>query len=200
MTVNCDMQGSLLDTLARMKKIPIGKVIRNAGRDFAREAYKITPTAQISKSPYYRYFDQRDQKWHYLHESQVVESYTTKRGLTRNRIRQGAKDAFGKLKKVKIAKGWSKASWIGVFKALGLPPKAKGSLPVAVEQLSDATMTETAWMAEIVIADDIRFNHFGNGADGGTADRIAKAGYDAAARNINKEIDRLMKRRWEGGK
>lgn len=197
----CDIHDeSMIAALARLKQIPVSKVIRNAGRDFARAAMRETPVARVSKSEFYKYFDQLDRQWHYLHESQVEESYVTRAGATRTRVRKSAKNRFAKLKRVRVHKGWSKASWIGVFRALGLPPRPRGRLSQEVERLSQATQTATDYFSEMTIDDAIHFDRFGRNYSAFEVERIARAGYEAAAKNITKEIDRLMQKQWKGEK
>ena len=210
--VTCDIQGNIMETLARLKKIPISKVIRNAGRDFARAAMRETPVAIVSKSEYYKYFDERDRQWKYLHQSMLngekapyvdeeltkagaleTVTYTTKSGKVKTKT-------VRKLAKVRVYKGWSKASWIGVFRALGMPPPAQGKQPDAVTRMSQASEMATDYYAEMTIDDAIHFDQFGRHMSSQTVGRIAEAGYEAAAKNITKEIDKLMQKQWEGQK
>lgn len=191
---------SMIAALARLKKIPVSKVIRNAGRDFAFAAQKVTPLASVSRSEYYRYWDERTRSWRYLHQSQVEESYVTRAGATRTRVRRSAKSRFDKLKRVRVHKGWSKASWIGVFRALGLPPKSRGRLSEEVEQLSTVTQTATEYYSEMTIDDAIHFDRFGRNYSAAMVEQIAKAGYEAAAKNITAETQRMLEKQWKGQK
>jgi hypothetical protein len=175
---------SMMAALARLKNIPIAKVVRNAGRDFARAAYKSTPVARVSKSEYYKYKDARTGEWKYLHQSQLQG--------------RGRKSTKG-LKKVRIYKGWSKASWLGVFKALGMPMSPSTRLPGAVQGMSHAASMATDYYAEMTIDDAIHFDRFGRNMSSATVDAVARAGYEAAARNITKELDKMLKKNWEGG-
>jgi hypothetical protein len=191
---------SMIAALARLKQIPVSKVIRNAGRDFARAAQKETPLASVSRSEYYRYWDERTRGWKYLHQSQVEESYVSRTGATRMRVRKSAKSRFAQLKRVRVHKGWSKASWIGVFRELGLPPKSRGRLSEEVEGLSQATQTATDYYSEMTIDDAIHFDRFGRNMSASTVEKIAKAGYEAAAKNITKETQRMLEKQWKGAK
>lgn len=176
---------SMIAALARLKRIPVSKVIRNAGRDFARAARVETPLASVSRSEYYKYFDQRDRQWHYLHESQVKDrNFAAKR----------------RLYKVRVHKGWSKASWIGVFRALGLPPPAQGKQPDAVARMSQASEMATDYYAEMTIDDAIHFDRFGRNYSAAMVEKIAKAGYEAAAKNITAETQRMLEKQWRGQK
>ncbi len=211
---------SMVAALARLKQIPVSKVIRNAGRDFAFAAQKETPLASVSRSEYYRYFDQRDRQWHYLHESQVKDrgfaggtlfsmlddagavSYQWKPGkLRKDGTRARPKVvARKKLYRVRVHKGWSKASWIGVFRQLGLPPKPRGRLSEEVEGLSQVTQTATDYYSEMTIDDAIHFDRFGRDYSPAMVEKIAKAGYEAAAKNITKETQRMLEKQWKGEK
>ena len=181
MNVTCKMDASeLMEAMARLKKIPMSKVVRNMARDFARAAYKATPVAVKSRSEFYTFM--QGGKRRYLHESQVA-------GRKRKSMRN--------LRKVRISKGWSKASWFGVFRALGLPaPRIGGRLPAAkIGILSNAVDYGDDTNATMHMTDYIQFNRFGKGTDQHSAE-IARAGFLAAAKNMKKEVGRMLKNEW----
>ena len=165
--------GSMLKALAELKGINVSKVVRNAARDFAFAAQKHTPLADKSKSEYYRYYDKAGNR-HYLHESQIK-----------------GKPSTG-LKRVRIFKGWSKASWIGVFRALGISAKGRPStVPAKAETISNAITRGGAENASTVLTDYIHFDDFGRGMDN-TSRQIMEEGFKRASENITKEIRRML--------
>ena len=196
-TLNMDTS-ELFQAMADLKGIPLEKVVRNASRDFVRGAKYNTPLAKISKSQFYKYFDQRDGKWHFLHESQVEEQYTSRTGKVKTRVRKSAKKQFGKLKKVRIAKGWSKYSWNGVMHTLGMDNEIS-SVPARlgdVSSLSEGRMLSTDSTSSFEISDYIHFDDFGKGGDR-TSGGILSAGYARASNNMVKEVERMMRKAWK---
>lgn len=171
----------LMQALASLKNVPLAKVVRNASRDFAQEAFKNTPTAQISKSEYYYYHD-RNGQIHFLHESQV-----------------GKRKKGSKLRKVRIHKGWSKASWIGVFRALGISMQSrKASLPEKVEHISYAIQKVASdTSASTTITDYIHFDNFGKSTDTKTTE-IARKGFELAAKRMTKAVNDTLMKQWGG--
>lgn len=168
---------SLIEALANLKNIPIAKVIRNASRDFAQASQKATPIANKSKSEFY-YFWENGQK-RFLHESQV------------GKVKRGSK-----LRKVRIHRGWSKASWMGIFRALGMSLRmSTNRLPQAVEHLSNAITSGTQTTAKTVMTDAIRFDRFGQSQDTRT-DNIAREGFALAAKRIQKEVNNMLIKQW----
>lgn len=169
---------SLMEALARLKGISVSKVVRNASRDFAQAALKATPVAVKSKSEYYYYYDKQGQR-KYLHESQLA----------------GRKRLTG-LRKVRIAKGWSKSSWLGIFRALGMSMKDRPNrLPQKVEHISYAVSRGNDTQSTTTMTDYIHFDRFGQGQDQHT-DSIASAGFKLAAQRMTKEVNRMMIKQW----
>jgi len=171
---------AIVEALARLKGIPVAKVVRNASRDFAQASLKATPTAQKSKSEFYKYKG-KDNQWHYLHESMLV-GRKRKKGLIKQRI----------------YKGWSRASWLGVFRALGMSMRMQTSrLPNAVEHISNAIARGTQTSATTTITDYIHFDNFGKGNDTRT-EAIARAGFELAAKRMTSETSKMLARQWSG--
>ncbi len=171
-----------MQALASLKDVPLSKVVRNASRDFAQEALKNTPTAKVSKSEYYYYHD-RNGQIHFLHESQV----------------HGKRKKGSKLHKVRVHKGWSKASWIGVFRALGMSmPNRKSSLPEKVEHISHAIQKVASdTSASTTITDYIHFDRFGKQTDTRTSE-IARKGFELAAKRMVKAVNDTLMKQWGG--
>lgn len=167
----------LMEAMARLKDIPVSKVVRNASRDFAQAAQKETPIANKSKSEFYKYI--KDGEPHFLHESQVA-SRKRKAGL----------------RKVRIYKGWSRASWLGVFRALGVSLKVSVQrLPSKVEHMSSAVARGDSTTSSTTITDYIHFDRFGKTNDTRT-DEIGRKGFELAAKRMSKEVSRMMQKQW----
>lgn len=143
MSTDIDIQAKrVIDRYARLKNVPVGIVIRNMARDFVRGARMATPEAKIGKSEFYWYRGKDGQK-HYLHESivdKVLEETITATGKKRvKRLKTPLQQKLGRLKKVRIAKGWSKDVWIGAMRALGMEsPTPRKNLPAAVVEFAQA--------------------------------------------------------------
>ena len=174
----------LMNALAQLKGIPLSKVVRNASRDYAQGAYKATPLAQISKSEYYR--AERNGKTWYIHESQMAGRKLRKK-----------KDGETSIRKVRVQKGWSKSTWIGAFRALGLSPKFPSKrLPVAVEHMSTAVQHVNADNPKTIVTTDFRINNFGKESTQPQHEQIAREGFRLAALRITKEYTKLLREAW----
>lgn len=179
--VKIDAAG-LVAALAALKNVPVAKVVRNASRDFAQAAHKATPVAKIGRSEYYKYFDKSGQP-HFLHESMVV----------------GRKSRKG-LRKVRVHKGWSRASWLGIFRALGISMRIPFQrLPNKVEHISHAITRGSQTDSTVTMTDYIHFDQFGRAHDTRT-DAVAKAGFELAAKRITKAVNAELLRQWGGRK
>ena len=192
----------IMAAYAAAKGVPMAKVIRNAARDFARAAFYKTPTAAIKKSEYLWYRG-KDGKIHYLHERLAEkQAYTVVvDGKKRRRTKWVAKYGLTgeTLRRVMVGKGWSKASWTGVFRALGLPPPNKPKyIPVKAETLSSLAERFAGATASATITDIIRFNRFGKGSDRVTAGMF-QAGYARAAKKIMDDVKKMLKEAWRNG-
>ena len=170
---------NIVEALARLKGIPIQKVVRNASRDFAQNALKETPVAKVSKSEYYKYTD-RLGRLRFLHESQL----------------HGKRKKGSKLKKVRVYKGWSRASWLGIFRALNVSLRlSTNRLPAKVEHISNAISTGTDSTAKTVMTDYIHFDSFGKNQDTRTQ-QIARAGFALAAKRMTSEVNKMLIKQW----
>lgn len=174
---------SMMDALHRLKGIPLAKVIRNASRDFVQGAFKATPTAQISKSEYYK--AEKDGKTWYIPASQ----------LAGRRIKQ--KNGLS-IKKVRIRKGWSKYTWVGVMRELGMASKnIPARLGSHVAEKSQSTQSLNATNPKVVISDEFQINNFGKTSTQPQHEAIAKAGFALATKRLLKEYTRLLKEAWK---
>jgi hypothetical protein len=168
----------IIDAFARLKGISVAKVVRNASRDFAQAAHKETPIAKIGRSEYYKYFDKSGQP-HFLHESMVV----------------GRKSRKG-LRKVRVYKGWSRASWLGIFRALGVSMRIPVQrLPNQVEHISHAITRGDQTNSTVTMTDYIHFDSFGRGQDTRT-EAVARAGFMLAAKRITTEMSKMLRSQW----
>lgn len=173
----------MVEAFARLKNIPVFKVLRNAARDFAKAAIKATPTAKISKSSWYR--ARKNGKTWYIPESRMA-----------GRKIRNAKDGDLQIRKVRVRKGWSKATWLGIMQELGL---VVGAPVKRLQHARDkATLTNVASGANpsVTISDQLRIDNFGRASTRPRHEAIAKAGFDAAAKNITREFERLTKEAW----
>ena len=182
MNVKVDIQDKgLLQTYAAMKNIPLAKVIRNAARDFVQAAYKATPTARITQSPYVRIPIEGVKKvFRYIPWDSLDEKGQER--LKKRRIR--------------LQRGWSKASWIRLMRILGMT-NSKGEMRKersgkrwdAVNQLATIGLTEK----QAVINDAIHFD-----ARPGEIDRITEAGLALATKRLSNDFKKIMKAAQEG--
>lgn len=208
---------ALMHRLADLKQIPLWKVIRNAARDFVQGAYNATPTAQTSTSQYYR-----AQKY-----EQTDEAYTTKGGKLKTRKAwtigaDGRRKKIGDhwyihesqmagskpsawrkngidVRKVRIKKGWSKATWIGVMLALGMLSKNRPNrIPKIAEQKSAIEVWRGGKAPSITLSDEFRIDHFGRASTLPQYDKIEAAGFKLAADRMTKEINKMLKDTWNG--
>lgn len=182
MNINAEIQDKgLLKTYAALKNIPLAKVIRNAARDFVQAAYKATPMARITQSPYVRIpIEGAKRVFRYIPWDSLDEK------------------AQGRLKKrrIRLQRGWSKASWIRLMRILGMTNKngdmrkeRSGKRWKAVNQLATIGLTEK----QAVINDAIHFD-----ARPGEIDRIAEAGFALATKRISNDFKKIMKAAQEG--
>lgn len=176
----------LVNALARLKGIPVRKVLHNAAKDFAQQAYVNTPVANEPKHRYYRVKTSAG-VWQYIPDYEIYALHLSKR-----------KRLARKIYKVPFKKGWSRAAWIGVFRSLGMPPK--GSTSNLSSEVATQGYTVERGMSdapEIEIADSIHFDRFGrNPGDTRRSDRIVQAGFNLAAQRIAKGVDQAMKKAW----
>lgn len=151
MSVHLDMEDNdLIGLFARLKAIPVAKVIRNAARDFVQAALRATPRGQLSKSPYGRI--KLGSSTRYFR----VDRLTPKQ---LRRMKRRARQDKRLTLPLPMRRGWSKSSWIGAFRELemGKTPTAPARLPqTVIQRLSSATKGGTEENPEIRITDDGR--------------------------------------------
>lgn len=167
-------------TIATLKRIPIGKAVRNASRDFLQAAYPKTPVAKRSKD-----FIQ-------------VPGRGTRKG-TKIWLHKGAS---GSRKwrgpwAIKNA-GFARVSWIGAMAAMGMSTDKRdkyGKMPSA--RLSQAIRKSTAIIdvapttatPSVRIMDSVDYLQKLDARTG-----LASAGLQKAIDRIYKEIERMAER------
>ena len=167
---------NLIEAYARLKKIPVAKVIRNATKDFVQAAFRTTPIAKVSKSKYFVVVQHGRKR--FLHEKQVRPNTT--------------------LHRMRVAKGWSKATWIGIMRALHMKAKEKPSIVPddATAKSTLQVMEQANLSATAIVQDEIRFDHFGKGNSDSKLQEIANAGFKLAAERITKDMNRTVQKLW----
>lgn len=173
----------LMSAIASLKEVPLWKVIRNASRDYVQGAYKATPSAQISKSQYYR-AEHNGKKW-YIHESQLHG------GRVRN------KQGKTQLRKVRVRKGWSKSTWIGAMRELGMTAKNRPRRLPAIVEAKSTTTQQGGNTPRVVISDEFHIDRFGRSTTIPAYNQIAGEGFRLAASRLVKEWEREIKERWK---
>ncbi len=187
----------MMEAFARLKKIPLSKVIRNASRDFVREAYRMTPVAKISKSEYYRAVDPKDPKhrW-YIHETMLKgrSDLTTKSGNMKS-VSSINKAGRVRLNKVRVRKGFSKATWAGAFAVLGLPAVKEG-VKYPVGSNSGVIQRDLPTGPEATITDEVRFDAWGRSTSDKQHETIVRAGFANAAAHMAGEYNKMVREAW----
>ena len=177
----------LLEAFARLKGIPVQKVIHNAGKDFVQAALKATPLGKVLEKPF---------------DVISVETGTRKKRLVavkgkygRNAGRfiivpKGAKVGKGyKTKPFIIKRGWNRATWRGVMAALGMNQKNRPKkVPSIVDAMSGAAWSGTKEAPTLTISDQLALDK----VYPGQIQQIVAAGYALATSRIVKEFNRIV--------
>lgn len=195
----------VLKKYAAIKGISVGKVLRNMARDFCKAAQEATPLATKGKSDYWYYIDGYGAR-HYLHSSQLKKKVGGTGALTKTgkphkvslkaylNAAHGTVDAESGevgngLHKVRIAKGWSKAAWIGAMKDLGMTPRdPRKGIPSAVLGYGDAILAGLqSPNPEIDLRVGIRFDRLASAEKD-----IVAAGWRSAWHTLTKDFARIL--------
>ena len=189
--VSCDM-ARCIGAIARIKKVPIGKAVRNAARDFVMGAFYAAPVAVRSRSPYAR-VTLRNGRVAYLNIARAAGQ--SARSAAKGRKASARASAMRRLEKhrVRIMKGYSKSTWIGAMKALGMQSrKQSAGVPSAVGWQSTARQAvDSQTLATIDIHDknlDFKVRTTARQRMIGEGERRA---VDKMAAAIQKELDRI---------
>lgn len=194
MIIDADIQADeIIQVFAAMKGVEVSKVIKNAAKDFAKAAWQATPRAKTKKSDYARLLWAG--QFHFIKISNF-ERLKPKRRYRKKKGKpyRGYSYQLKRLHKarIRIPYMWSQASWIGVFRALGMqgrtPPIGQNKPKVMdIGKVSNDFYIKAH--SEVVITDDIRFTS----PEWKTAEGlIARKGFEAAAKKITKEYHRMI--------
>ena len=194
MIIDADIQADeIIQVFAAMKGVEVSKVIKNAAKDFAKAAWQATPRAKTKKSDYARLLWAG--QFHFIKISNF-ERLKPKRRYRKKKGKpyRGYSYQLKRLHKarIRIPYMWSQASWIGVFRALGMqgrtPPIGQNK-PKVMEIGKVSNDFYIKAHSEVVITDDIRFTS----PEWKTAEGlIARKGFEAAAKKITKEYHRMI--------
>lgn len=160
--------------MAHVKDVPIGKVLRNAGRDFGMEAYRSTPTAAVTRTNFLRVPDTRPGgRWRWVRRAKVR--------------RPGSRGGRTPNPPYPVAKGFARATWIGVFRDLGMTTRRPARyVPPAAVELGEATERPR----EVVIRDVL--SYIGKlDARGGIAYRGMLKAQQTAERELERQAERM---------
>jgi hypothetical protein len=116
---------------------PLSKVLRNAARDFAQSAYAHTRSAAVRRTPFLQVPDKRGGRYLAAYEAAVASNLRNHGG--RHELRPGmyVRGGMRWIRKARmknpgsrggttgnppypVAKGFARATWIGVFRGLGM--------------------------------------------------------------------------------
>lgn len=155
---------------------PMAKVLRNAGRDFAQTAYQSTRRAAVRTTPFLRVPAQGGgTRW------------VRKRRAKRPGLRGGATPQ----PPYPVAVGYARASWIGVFRDLGMGTRRPAArVPESVTRSSQATS------APMVTEVSNRLSYIGR-LD--ARDGLVARGLDAARQRLTRALEtksRQLEDRW----
>ena len=180
MTAQSTVQADgLLRRFAELKAIPIRKVIRNAARDFVQAALKETPIAAEKKSRFVR-AKLSNGKYAYRPVDSLSEDELKKKDKSKNLVWH----------RIRIKRGWNRATWRGVMAALGMNQKPKPKVvPSAVDTRSAAVWAGSDAAPEVTITDRLALD----AAYPGQLDKLRSAGFALAAKRITTEFNRLLK-------
>lgn len=170
----------LLEAYARLKQIPLAKVVRNAAKDFVQAAHKNTPLSELTGAKYYR-AELGNRRW-----------WIPIGWLNGRRVHN--KSGRAHLKKW-LKRGWSKATWIGVMRALGMSHGGVRSDLQEAAQKSSVIMRDNPVQTQSEIMDEVRFDKWCKGADT-TSDEIRAKGFELAAKRISSDWEKEVRRQW----
>lgn len=109
---------------------PMAKVLRNAARDFAQEAYAATRSAAVSRTPFLQVPDRRGSTYYNAYKARLLSGAAVTPGMTirgamrwvkKRRVKHlGLRGGRTPNPPYPVAKGFARATWIGVFRGLGM--------------------------------------------------------------------------------
>lgn len=192
MTVQLDSR-ELVSAFARLKNIPVWKVIRNAAKDFTRGAYDATPVAKKSTSPYYR-AKYKGRTW-YVKQSQLTKGTRGKMKALAKGEQVEFRQGRPVLKRVLIKKGWSKSTWIGAMRTLGFHG-AGGKYATYAASNSLALGNQNNDHPEYTVVDQFHIDAFGRSTTDEAYARVVDAGWTRAAAILTRSYRQLVEKEW----
>lgn len=181
----------LVSQMSRLKNVPVDKVTRNAGRDFVKGAYMAAPVAKISKSKFAIVTLKNGEKQVLNITKAAQQSAARARAGRGAEVREATKARLN-ARRIVIQRGFSKATWIGAFRALGVSTtKPAKNIPDKLTRLSTVRWHIKESEASVEIIDQ---NMAFKGLPGAGA-AMVQAGLDRAQNILLKNIEKeVMKR------
>lgn len=181
--------------MAQAKEVPISKVLRNAARDFAHGAYKTTATAAVRSTPFLR-VRKNDRPLQYSQQDirNAVEIganiRTYYRWVKKTKVRRlGSRGGITPNPPYPVAKGFARASWIGVFRGLGMTTaKPAANVPPAAVQIGQVQGDATG----LELVDRLSYIGTLDARDGIVQAGMSRA-YEIMDRELKREATRLEK-------
>lgn len=205
----------LIEAYARLKKLPLWKVVFHASKDYVQAAHKATPTAKIKKSPYFRVTryatefgttktGKQSKKLVIAKQGgrkvQLGKSwYITEAQLNGSDLKSGDNLKKGGLwvRRVPVRAGWSKATWITAMRAFGFN-KSASKVNRFAEGKSEVIPHDAPSTPSMTVSAEFHIDNFGRSSTRPQYDSIAAAGFMLAAKRITKDIRDTLKGAWDG--
>ena len=185
-----------LKKYAELKKIPLARVLFHAAKDVAQAAYKATPKSKRQDGRFYTFKDAKTGEQRYLPKRMMKEP----KGKRKQRSAFSASfEADWRRHPLTVSRGWSRGSWIGIFRALDMKKKPttgnskmKGSDKVAT--LGTVQQASSEGKAEVTITDRIHFDGLKRGGSDRASQAIISAGLKNASSRIAKDWAREIRK------
>ena len=177
----------LLEEYARLKRVPLAKVIRNASRDFLQAAYRATPMATRRTKTGWLAIAPAKLRGSAAHKVQSNGLVWFGPGMLTAKDKRRLRAAGATVPRIR--KGYSKATWIGAMRALGMGR----STPMGMETATNVATLRTGGTGNNVSATIRNWLKFDKRP--GAQAEILRAGMANAARRIRDDWVRVLKRR-----
>lgn len=190
--------GNLIERITEISEIPLQMLIRNAARDFARAGFYATPVAKKIPEPGYfelwstpngwRKFVKKKGQWQ---KNENAGDFIRYLPFSPGMVTGKGKPKSKYVKKHTYGRGWSKASWFGIFKSLGMDNLAKARTQAARNNASTSEFGDQMNPGyELTVG--IEFTK-----RPGATEKIYAAGYARAAKNLMKTYETELKKKWQ---
>ena len=178
---------NILQAYANLKNLPLAKIIHNASKDFAQAAQERTPKSQLLHAKYYKaYIPGTGKHW-----------FIPIEWLNGRRV-------YNKRSRVKLVKwlkrGWSKATWIGIMRALGMTSSKaplRSSDSTHAQMMSHVILHKDAVSAHADMTDEVYFDQWTRGTDY-TSEPVIKSGFALASKRIANDFNNVTRAKWLG--